>query len=235
MGEKENFVSADLLAEGLFKLGLDGEEGGRLYSALKRYIEEIELFNPAYGLVKVRDRVELIVKHILDSLAPLNILRRLLETRPSAGQIADVGSGAGVPGIPLAICMPGVEFTLIERMGRRAGFLRNTLAVLDLPNVRLEEAEMESLAQSSAADSFDLIVFRAFKPLDSALLKGLSRLLAPGGIIAAYKGRRESLEEEMARLLKETEKSAGPSIADWEVLPLEVPFLEEERHLLVIR
>ena len=224
-----------LLEEGLKKLELEGTAADAA-GKLARYIEEIELFNPAYGLVKVRDRRELIVRHILDSLAPLGILHRLLETRPRGTgprRIADIGSGAGLPGIPLAVCMPGVEFTLVERMGRRAGFLRDALAVLGLPNVRVEETEMERLSPGPAA-RFDLVVFRAFRPLEPAILKGISKLLAPGGIIAAYKGRRESLEEEMARALNDLEKGSGPFIAAWEALPLEVPFLEEERHLLVI-
>ena len=90
-----------LLEEGLEKLGIGKSVMGNAANLLARYIDEIELFNPAYGLVKVRDRRELIVKHILDSLAPLHIIRRLLadpmsppETKPN---IADVGSGAGLP------------------------------------------------------------------------------------------------------------------------------------------
>ena len=212
-----------ILEEGLAQLGLGGTDGAA--KLLTRYIEEIELFNPAYGLVKVSDRRELIVRHILDSLAPLNIIRNLEKSR-----IADVGSGAGLPGIPLAICMPNAEFTLIERMGRRAGFLRNTLAILGLNNVRVEEKEMEKI---NPAGCFDIVVFRAFRPLERAIFKGLSRLLAADGVLAAYKGRRESLEDEMARLSKAAGK--GGAAVSWEVFPLEVPFLEEERHLLLVR
>ena len=223
---------------------------GDVFSLLCRYIKEIELFNKAYGLVGAQSEEELIIKHILDSLAPINSIVRLMEEQPhtAAGpkglQVADVGSGAGLPGIPLAVCMPGVEFTLIERMGRRAGFLRDVLAVLGLPNVRVEEAEIEKLSQNPAArGSFDLAVFRAFKPLDPAIFRHLLKLLTPGWVLAAYKGRRESVEEEMARLLKSVEKGAGPSVGysvenpagSWELIPLEVPFLEEERHLLVIK
>jgi 16S rRNA (guanine527-N7)-methyltransferase len=228
MGEKENHVT--LLAEGLIRLGIDGEEGGRIHSALNRYIEEIELFNPAYGLVKVRDRQELIVKHILDSLAPINVIRRLLDEKaaglqPAACQVADVGSGAGLPGIPLAICIGEDEFTLIERMGRRAGFLRNALAVLGLANVMVAEAEMEKV---STPPGFDLIVFRAFRPLGGGIIKALLRLLKPGGTIAAYKGKRQAVEEEIGR-------AAFPREISREIIPLEVPFLDEERHLLLIR
>jgi len=211
-----------LLAEGLAKLGLNENES-RIFPLLERYIEEIELFNPAYGLVKVKDRRELIVKHILDSLAPLKVKCDLFEGRESL-RIADVGSGAGLPGIPLAICLPDATFTLIERMGRRAGFLRDAIAVLGLPNVAIEEADTDELTLA-ANDRYDLIVFRAFKPLDDALLKGLFALLKPTGLLAAYKGRRQAVDEEMSGLQSLT----------WEVIPLEVPFLEEERHLVLIR
>ena len=220
-----------LLEEGLVKLGLGSED--RILPPLTRYIEEIELFNPAYGLVKVRNREELIIKHILDSLAPIKIIRDLPENS-SGKKIADVGSGAGLPGIPLAICMPDAAFTLIERMGRRAGFLRDAVAVLGLTNVKVEEAEMEKLSSSAGNRgeyvSFDLIVFRAFKPLDNAILKKLISLLAPGGIIAAYKGRRQSIEEEISRF-----PAASREGFLIEIYPLEVPFLEEERHLLLLR
>jgi len=215
-------ATSALLKEGLDKLGFNESEG-RVLPLLERYIEEIELFNPAYGLVKVKDRRELIVKHILDSLAPLKIKRDLFESRESL-KIADVGSGAGLPGIPLAVCLPHAAFTLVERMGRRAGFLRNAVAALGLPNVTIEEADMDELALA-ADDLFDLIVFRAFKPLGGAILKGLFALLKPKGLLAAYKGRRQAIEEEMS----------GLQNLAWEVVPLEVPFLKEERHMVLIK
>ena len=91
---------------------------------LDRYIKEIELFNPAYGLVGAADSSELVIKHILDSLAPLGIISRMLDRSAACRtQIADAGSGAGLPGIPLAIVLKDINFTLIEKMGRRAGFL----------------------------------------------------------------------------------------------------------------
>ncbi|MDR2470597.1 MAG: class I SAM-dependent methyltransferase, partial [Treponema sp.] len=134
-----------------------------IVTTLLRYMDEIERFNPAYGLVKVKNRDELIRRHILDSLAPLGHIARLLRlpdcpvepgtpdkpgvpdaSGPAApARLADAGSGAGLPGIPLGICLPGVEVTLIERMGRRANFLRNTLAALALPRIAVEEAELE--------------------------------------------------------------------------------------------
>jgi 16S rRNA (guanine527-N7)-methyltransferase len=108
-------------------------------------------------------------------------------------------------------------------MGRRAGFLRNTLAALALTNAETEEGEMER----AAPGRFALITFRAFRPLEPAILKGLFRLLAPGGVLAAYKGRREKIDAEMGAV----EKTTG----GWEALPCPVPFLDEERHLVLIR
>jgi len=186
---------------------------GEIADKLLHYIEEIERFNPAYGLVKTADRDELIVKHILDSLAPLIFLA-------DSSFLADVGSGAGFPGIPLAICLPDVRVTLIERMGRRAGFLQNALAVLGLSNCTVEETEMEKAAPAR----FDTLSFRAFHPLSPELLKRLFRLLVPGGRLAAYKGRRDKTEAELA--------AAG--LSDYRLIPLTVPFLDDERNLALI-
>ena len=196
-----------------------------IISILEKYINEIKFFNPAYGLVGTNDQNELIIKHILDSLAPLGIIFRLLAETETAErpQIADAGSGAGLPGIPLAIALPACDFTLIERMGRRTNFLWNTKAALGISNIIIEENELEQ----TEGGRFSLVTFRAFNPLEPKLLKTLFSACAPGGVIAAYKGRREKIEEEMAPL--------GDRCGKWEALPCPVPFLEEERHLLVIR
>ena len=218
-----------LLSEGIHALqqrdnvieNLIGPRSEEFIALLERYIKEIELFNPAYGLVGTNDPEELIIKHILDSLAPLGVISRLINSG-SIPRIADAGSGAGLPGIPLAIALPRVEFTLIERMGKRAGFLWNTKATLSLSNVTVEEGDVEKTASAY----FGLVTFRAFKPLDPKLLKTLFRICVQGGVIAAYKGRREKIEQEMAGL---------PAAGAWEAIPYEVPFLDEKRHLVVFR
>jgi len=242
-----------LLAEGIDALRqsdkdidrLIGPRSEKVISQLTGYINEIELFNAAYGLVGAADTEELVIKHILDSLAPLGIILRLLAvnclavncptvnclTETNAAnrpQIADVGSGAGLPGIPLAIAMPNSDFTLIERMGRRVGFLLNTKASLGISNITVEEGELEK----TASERFHLVTFRAFKPLDSKLLKTLFKTCAKEGIIAAYKGRREKIEQETAPL---TELAPPWECNKWEITPYTVPFLDEERHLLVIK
>ena len=222
---------ADVLTQGIEILCKNDSDIASLFSSryekiiltLNRYIKEIELFNQAYGLVGVSDTEELIIKHILDSIAPLGIISRLLKTLNTTNdcQIADAGSGAGLPGIPLAIILPQCNFSLIERMGRRAGFLCNTKAALSLANTNVEESELEKIAHNK----FDLVTFRAFKPIEPKLLKTLYKLCKDGGVIAAYKGKMEKIKAETA-FLKET---------SWEALPYNVPFLNEERHILIIK
>ena len=201
---------------------------------LERYLDEIERFNPIYGLVKAADREELIVKHILDSLAPLGHIVMLMggEDVLLEKEIADLGSGAGLPGIPLAICLPEIHFTLIERMARRAGFLQSTLAALGITNATVEEIELEKTRPAR----FDLLVLRALSPLTPVFAAKLIRLLkppqqpvngmpVPGGVIAAYKGRHETAKSELDSLSNFTT----------ELIPLSVPFLDEQRCLAVIR
>ncbi|MDR0908467.1 MAG: 16S rRNA (guanine(527)-N(7))-methyltransferase RsmG [Spirochaetaceae bacterium] len=212
-----------MLQEGLDKLHIDI----RISEKLTAYISEIEMFNAAYGLVSYKTVDELIVRHILDSLSPLHLL---MQHNPK--QIADAGSGAGLPGIPLAIALPDVQFTLIEKMGRRANFLRNCQAVLALPNVQIAECEVEKAEQNKLSGKFDIVTFRAFRPLDAAMYKTLSKLLRPSteadqkGILAAYKGRRQNIEAEMQAL--ETKP------LHWQATPCPTPFLDEERWLVEV-
>jgi 16S rRNA (guanine527-N7)-methyltransferase len=231
-----------LLSDGLLQLcqgdtlidSLITPRRDEVFSLLSRYIAEIEQHNPALSLVGTNDRRELIIRHILDSLAPLGIIFRKISI-PSDTQkfsiarqfsIADVGSGAGLPGIPLAIALPNAAFTLIERKGRRAGFLRGVLAALNLSHVGVEEAEMEK----AKPGRFDLVTFRAFRPLEPKIYKKLFRLCAEGGCLAAYKGRREKIQAEMTAL----EEAVPQVTGHWECIPCKVPFLDEERHLVVV-
>ena len=222
-----------LLAEGLSLLCKNDPDIERLVaprretivSLLEKYLDQIELCNPALSLVGTNERRELVLKHILDSLAPLGIMLRKYS---NAGQltVADIGSGAGLPGIPLAIALPDAKVTLIERKGRRAGFLRNTVETLGLAHVSVEEQEMEK----AKTGPFNMVTFRAFRPLEPKIFKKLMRLRNEGGIIAAYKGRRVKTQAEMAAL-----EQALPNLAGrWEIVPCPVPMLDEERHLLII-
>jgi len=224
----------DLLAEGLLSLcrgdpaieNIIAPRRGEIIDLLAAYLAEIMTHNPVLSLVGTNDPKELVIRHALDSLAPLGIISRKCDL----SRIADVGSGAGLPGIPLAIALPDSEFTLIERKGRRSGFLRKTLAALvnknnRFSNVSVEEQEMEKVKPHR----FTMVTFRAFRPLDPKILKKLFRLCAEGGTLAAYKGRRSKVEAEMAEL----EQQMPNQTIRWELIPCPVPMLDEERHLLL--
>jgi 16S rRNA (guanine527-N7)-methyltransferase len=216
----------ELLIRGLEKCGFSGRTGEseRIAAVMGAYIKEIELFNAVYDLVGAADRRELAVRHILDSLAPFPVLELLVK---QAGEgtplIADVGSGAGLPGIPLAAAFPGAQFHLIERMAKRCAFLENCAALLGLRNVTVENTE----AERALKGRFDITVFRAFRPLDVKMTGTLLSLLRPEGWLAAYKGKKSRIEEEMSAISK--------LVPVWKAEPVTAPFLEdEERHLVLI-
>ncbi|MDR0324116.1 MAG: 16S rRNA (guanine(527)-N(7))-methyltransferase RsmG [Treponema sp.] len=194
----------------------------KIISLLDSYINEIENHNPALSLVGTNCKNEIIIRHILDSLAPLGIIFR----ECGVANIADVGSGAGLPGVPLAIALPLSDFTLIERKGRRAGFLRSIRSTLGLSNISIEEQEMEKVKPGR----FKLVIFRAFRSLEPKIIKKLFRLCGDDGILAAYKGREEKIRTEM----EELEKSLPQLTGKWKIIPCQVPFLDEQRHLLLI-
>lgn len=261
------FPSGELLRKGLASLGLS--DSGEHYlpvrirpldetvSLLERYIRELELFNAAFDLVGAetgseQGRSDLVVRHILDSLAPWKEIAAELSARVTArreagegegeavAELADAGSGAGFPGIPLAILFPDVRVTLIERMSKRCAFLENCKAMLALQDVTVLNAEVEK----APSGAYDVVAFRAFRPLDRAMVKTLLALtrkpgresrpsgmrMAPdrsGGCLAAWKARRERIEAEMVAIAE--------AVGYWEAKPLAVPFLEhEERHLVLI-
>jgi 16S rRNA (guanine527-N7)-methyltransferase len=206
----------ELLRRGLRQLRVPGEE--RVLRLLQRYLAEIGKWNPHYGFVKAAGD-ELIVKHVLDSLAAWPVVAELA----SAGTVVDIGSGAGFPGIPLAAALPGARFTLLERSARRSAFLKNCGLLLGLSNLDVREADM-----GAASGSFDVATFRAFAPLDR-FLRELSRSRLACGSVVAYKGKAERAREELEAARR------GGWEGGAEVREVKVPFLEEDRCLVVIR
>lgn len=224
------------LVQGLQKLNFPQQEIDRLAPLMESYIKELVLFNSAYNLVNTSDRDEIIVRHILDSLSAWRHIAELASARQSAkGQesqlvIADIGSGGGLPGLPLAAALPQYNFMLIERMSKRCAFLQNAAAILGLKNVLVQNWELEK----TPAASIDIATFRAFRPLDKKMLKSLLAVLKEGGLLAAYKAKREKILEEMGALDYEEQK-------DYKIIALDVPFLtdtnsgdDRERNLVVI-
>ena len=223
--------SSPLLERGLRSLGIEG--GASILEKLLKYLSEIEAWNPAYGLVNASGD-ELVVKHILDSLAPWKILSALAGDFDSGGGarpacISDLGTGAGLPGIPLSIIMPERKFRLVERMGKRTAFLESQRLILSLDNVEIVESEAER-----APGPLDIVVFRAFRPFaELKLFKSVWKSMSPGGSILAYKGKAFNARMELAALAADPILSVPAARA--EVEEVRVPFLDEERCAVVLR
>ncbi|MGL4987221.1 MAG: 16S rRNA (guanine(527)-N(7))-methyltransferase RsmG [Treponemataceae bacterium] len=166
---------------------------------LERYVQELELCNNSFDLIGAKNKTQIIAHHIFDSLNALtHIKQKATELQKKENRlinIADVGSGAGLPGIPLAICMSDFQFFLIERMSKRCIFLENCIALLGLQNVTVINAEIETITRD-----FDLITFRAFRPLNKNIIKKLFAMLSPNGLLVAYKAKKQSITEEMGAI-----------------------------------
>jgi 16S rRNA (guanine527-N7)-methyltransferase len=197
------------LREGLAALALPGE----LAPPLLAYLDLLARWNRAYNLTAVRDPREMVPRHLLDSLAMEPFLDGI-------ATLADLGTGPGLPGIPLAIARPGLRVTLVEANGKKARFLREAVRTLGLDNAEVAESRIEALDRPGACDA---ITARALATLPQILEFG-GHLLAPGGNLLAMKGARP--DEEIAAL---------PRGWRLEMLRrLTVPGLDGERHLAVV-
>lgn len=197
---------ARLLA-GLIALKLDPA----LAAPLLRYLGELVLWGKAYNLTAVREPVEMVTRHLLDSLTLLPHV---------AGRVADVGTGAGLPGLPLAIANPALQVTLLDSAGKKARFLRNVQRVMGLKNVEVVEARAEAFA---VTQPFDCILSRAFGPLRDFL-----------DATASFGGERSRW---LAMKGKIDSKELGNLPAGFRVerqFTLHVPGLNEERHLISV-
>ena len=205
-------AASDLRAElhdGLVALALDPA----LAPPLLAYLALLERWNRTYNLTAIRDRREMIAKHVLDSLAMHPFVRGI-------GSLADLGTGAGLPGIPLALALPDLRVTLVESSGKKARFLREATRTLGIANARVAETRIEALDE---AGRYDAITARALATLPLILELG-GHLLKPGGQLLAMKGARP--DDEIAAL--------PPGWRLESVHPLTVPGLVAERHLLVV-
>jgi 16S rRNA (guanine527-N7)-methyltransferase len=170
--------SAKKLIEGLAAMRLELPDDAQ--EKLLAYLDLLAKWNRTYNLTAVRDPAEMVSRHLLDSLAVLPFVH---------GQsLADLGSGAGLPGIPLAIARPDVAVTLVESNGKKARFLREAIRSLPLPNTTVAQARVQE-----TAGAFDTITARAFASLPDMLAWG-GPLLAPDGRWLALKGRADTAE-----------------------------------------
>ncbi|HBQ7822322.1 TPA: 16S rRNA (guanine(527)-N(7))-methyltransferase RsmG [Klebsiella quasipneumoniae] len=180
---------------------------------LVAYVGLLDKWNKAYNLTSVRDPNEMLVRHILDSIIVAPYLQ--------GSRFIDVGTGPGLPGIPLAIVCPESHFTLLDSLGKRVRFLRQVQHELKLDNVTPVQSRVEAFP---AEPPFDGVISRAFASLND-MVSWCHHLPAANGHFYSLKGLAQ--KEEMESLPE------GYDIV--EVIELHVPRLEGERHLVVIK
>ena len=218
MGHAEPDLRATLLA-GLDTLGLPLSE--QQVAQLLDYQTLIAKWTRVYNLTAVRDPAEMMTHHLLDSLAAIAPLRRRLEQAglEQGARLLDVGSGAGLPGVVIAICCPAVSVTCVDTVAKKAAFIKQAALALRLPNLAGLHARVESISQP-----FDVICSRAFASLVD--FTGWSvAALAPQGVWMAMKGKHPV--NEVALL--------PPGVEMFHVEQLRVPGLDAERCMLWLR
>jgi 16S rRNA (guanine527-N7)-methyltransferase len=211
-GRSNGFADpAELLEDGIIEMGLEEQLGGD--QRLMEYVTELMNWNRVYNLTSVRKPTEIITRHILDSLSILEHLH--------GNRILDIGTGAGLPGIPLAIACPEREFVLLDSSSKKLRFVQQTLGILGLDNVRLENFRVDEYHPDIP---FDTTICRAFSDLPD-YYRHASPLCNGEGRILAMKGVHPMTELEC---LEDVGVAA-------EVIPLKVPGMDAERHLVILR
>jgi 16S rRNA (guanine527-N7)-methyltransferase len=180
-------------------------------AALLRLLDELTHWNRAYNLTAITERAQMLTHHLLDSLSIASFVQ--------GSSVADVGTGAGFPGLPLALLAPQRQFVLMDSNGKKQRFVAHAARTLGLTNVEALHARVEAVRP---AQPFDTVVARAFAALPQ-LLEWVAPLCGPGTRVLAMKGRLPA--EEIAGVV--------PPWQIGEVVPLHVPGLNEERHLIV--
>lgn len=206
----------DLLNAGIaqLRLGLSDEQHGQLF----KYGQLIQKWNRVYNLTAIRNNRELVTHHLLDSLAVVPQLAFAMQGE-SQVRVLDVGAGAGLPGLVLAITNPAWQVTLIDTVQKKAAFMQQAIATLGLSNARAVHGRVESYC---AEIPFNLICSRAFSSIENFVALS-HHLLAEEGQFAALKGRVEV---------------DGEVPNGWRLdalHPIQVPFLDEARHLFMIK
>jgi 16S rRNA (guanine527-N7)-methyltransferase len=202
------------LKSGAAELGIDlsAEQTGKLI----RLLDELDDWNQRMNLTAIRERPAQITKHLLDSLSINKFLR--------GTRIADVGTGAGFPGLPLALVNSDKQFTLIDSVAKKLRFVDHAGQVMALSNVTTLHSRAEAISlKDRNAPRFDCVIARAVGQI-SMLVESSGHLLVGGGRLLAMKGRRP--DEELKSL------PTGWKVAD--LHKLKVPGLDEERHLVEV-
>lgn len=206
---------ADRLRAAVADLGL--QLSPRQHEQLLAYLDLIGKWNKVYNLTAVRDADEMLVQHLFDSLAAVSPLRRQTQGQPA--RLLDVGSGAGLPGVVFAICCPELQVDCVDAVGKKAAFIQQAAAQLQLPNLRGLHERVENVT-----GPYDVVCSRAFASLPDFVSWSASAL-AEQGVWLAMKGRRP--DAEIAEL---------PATTDvFHVEQLRVPELSAERCIVWMR
>jgi 16S rRNA (guanine527-N7)-methyltransferase len=212
-------MTEDLLALGIEELGLNLSDAN--IADLELFLQEMGRWNQVHNLTAIENEQDSIRLHLIDSIVVLPILRQFLKA--SNPKIADLGSGGGLPAIPIAIVQPEWRLTLIEAIRKKTAFLQHVRGKLKLSNIEVLSERVENVAMQQPGQ-FDAVISRAFTNLARYLELSLP-LLKPDGLVFAMKAKRA--DEEMADVCKE----------DWRLLAdetLSIPNLSVERRLLVL-
>ena len=206
----ERFDTEKLQA-GCSRLGI--ELSSAQCARMMMHLDLVAKWNKKMNLTAIRDKEKMVAHHLLDSLSVCRFVKK--------DRFLDIGTGAGFPGMPLAILCPDLHVTLLDSRRKRIEFLRNTCRVLGLANVSLVHGRVEDYRPAQA---FDTLAARAFSSL-SELLDKSAALLRPSCRLIAMKGKRPG--EEMASLSR-------PQRQTLRIEPVRVPFLPAQRHLVIM-
>lgn len=177
------------------------------------YLSELKKWNKAYNLTALRDDKDIIIKHFFDSLLFMKVL-----PDPPIGDVCDVGSGAGFPGVPIGIVRPDIHITLVEPSRKKCAFLRNIKQLLSLSNITIVEARIEDIRDSC----FNIAVTRALFSVDEFMAK-TKNIVVKGGSLIVNKGPK--YKEELEKI---------PGSTQFIHVPVVLPLTSLHRHLIRI-
>lgn len=201
------------LKQGSQALGL--ELSDEALNLLLKYQDALVLWNKAYNLTAIRDPKEMLVKHLLDSLSILKDL--------PAGRLLDIGTGGGMPGMIIALCQPERDCVLLDSNGKKIRFLKQFIADLKLKNVVAVQTRVENEDSIRELGQFDVVTSRAFASLTD-FVAASKPFMHEQSIIASMKG-----------LIPADEIEPLKDEFSCEIIELEVPRLDEQRHLLLLK